>query len=355
LLGVRAVGQDRRDQRPSQGADPTRPLREAGRRPLQVALMGLGHVRRVRRVAPGRIVADVGRDPLPAMEGLDGRGGDASVNDLVDERKRHGVVVTVELDVVIDVDARALPLAVDEGLGRQRPEGEPHAPAVEVLAELTVGQTGRVLGLVERQRPEVGSRRPADLARRPARSRHAGRLPGWARRPRSTLARGSRRRASWSGTLPRRLRIRWARHRCRSARGKQVSTARIRPGAPSVTTSRGSASPRRFLRPRGQVQQDLAALLRDPPGTEHRLAGHPGVQPLRHAVDEQVGHPELAQIAGREGLVLLPEPLSDLAHGSPAQQALAVAVPEGGLNVPGAQAPGKQLDGQSLQGHLGAR
>jgi hypothetical protein len=96
------------------------------------------------------------------------------------------------------------------------------------------------------------------------------------------------------------------------------------------------------------VQQDLAALLRDPPGTEHRFAGHPGVQSLRHAVDEQVGHPELAQIPGREGLVLLPEPLGDLAHGRPAQQALAVAVPEGGLNIPGAQAPGKQLDGQSL-------
>jgi hypothetical protein len=86
-----------------------------------------------------------------------------------------------------------------------------------------------------------------------------------------------------------------------------------------------------------------------PPGAEHRFAGHPGVQPLRHAVDEQVGHHELAQIASREGLVLEPEPLGDLAHGRPAQEAPAVTAPEGGLDIPGAQAAGEQLDGQPLE------
>jgi hypothetical protein len=100
---------------------------------------------------PGGIVADVGRDPLPAMEALDRRGSEPGVDDLVHERKRHGVVVPVELDMVVDVDAGGLPLAVDEGLGRQWPQGrsvqpleqlaparlvEAHAAAIEVLAQL---------------------------------------------------------------------------------------------------------------------------------------------------------------------------------------------------------------------------
>jgi hypothetical protein len=53
----------------------------------------------------------------------------------------------------------------------------------------------------------------------------------------------------------------------------------------------GRTARRVLFRPGGQVQQDFAAFLRDPPGTEHRFAGHPSVQPLRHAVDEQIGHP----------------------------------------------------------------
>ena len=74
--------------------------------------------------------------------------------------------MAVELDVVVDVDARGLPLAVDEGLGGQRPEGglvealeelaaagavEAHGPGVEVgeqLGDARVERGQREEGLV---------------------------------------------------------------------------------------------------------------------------------------------------------------------------------------------------------------
>src|SRR5881296_3903696 len=61
--------------------------------------------------------------------------------------------------------------------------------------------------------------------------------------------------------LLRRLRIRWTRHRWRSARGKQVSTARIRPGAPSVTASSGSAKPRRLRSSKNAVQLAVSSFV----------------------------------------------------------------------------------------------
>src|SRR5262245_21127546 len=73
------------------------------------------------------------------------------------------------------------------------------------------------------------------------------------------------------------------------------------------------------------------------------------MQPLRDPVDEEVGDHELAQIAGGEGFVLLPEPLGDLTHRRPAQETLAVAVPEGGFDVSRTQAAGEQFDRQALE------
>ena len=60
-----------------------------------------------------------------ARAGRDGRSRRASRSGgrrrLVDEGVGDGVVVAVELDVVVDVDAGVdLPLAVDEGLGAMR-------------------------------------------------------------------------------------------------------------------------------------------------------------------------------------------------------------------------------------------
>ena len=60
------------------------------------------------------------------------------------------------------------------------------------------------------------------------------------------------------------------------------------------------------------------AVVGDAPGTEHRLPRQAGMQSLGHAIDEQVGDGELAEIPPGEGLVLLPEPLRHLAHSRPA-------------------------------------
>ena len=62
-------------------------------------------------------------DALAAVEDLDGGRGQARVGVFVDERVGDGVVMAVELDVMVDVDAGTdFPLAVDEGLRRQRAE-----------------------------------------------------------------------------------------------------------------------------------------------------------------------------------------------------------------------------------------
>jgi hypothetical protein len=104
-----------------------------------------------------------------------------------------------------------------------------------------------------------------------------------------------------------------------------------------------------LLRARRQVQQDLPAVLRDSPGAEHRFPRQPGVQALGHAVDEEVGDRELAEVPPRERLVLLPQPLGHLADGGPTQQARAAGVTKGRFDVPGAQPARVHLDGQLLQ------
>jgi Hydrolase of X-linked nucleoside diphosphate N terminal len=71
-------------------------------------------------------------------------------------------------------------------------------------------------------------------------------------------------------TGARRLRSRWTRHRWRSARGKHVSTARIRPAAPSLIAKSGSGKPRRLRLQRKQSvrgQHDRRDLH---PMTDHR-------------------------------------------------------------------------------------
>ena len=109
------------------------------------------------------------------------------------------------------------------------------------------------------------------------------------------------------------------------------------------------AARRVLLRARRQVQQDLAAVLGDPPGAEHRLARHPRVQAFGHAVDEEVGDRELAEVPPGEGLVFLPQPLGHLADGGPTQHARAPRVTKGRFDVSRAQPARVHLDGQLLQ------
>ena len=104
--------------------------------------------------------------------------------------------------------------------------------------------------------------------------------------------------------------MRWARQRWRAERGKHSSIARMMPGAPSETTSSGSPSPRArrswknartvstsSFEPAIRRQQDLAPVLADAPGGQHRLAPLARTEPLGDAVDEQVDDRVLGKIA----------------------------------------------------------
>jgi len=104
-----------------------------------------------------------------------------------------------------------------------------------------------------------------------------------------------------------------------------------------------------LLRARGQVEEDLAAVLGDAPRAQHRLAGQPGVQPLGDAVDEEIGDGEFTEVARRERFVLLPQPLGHLADRRATQDAGAPRVAEGGFDVPRAQPAGIHLDGELLE------
>ena len=67
------------------------------------------------------------------------------------------------------------------------------------------------------------------------------------------------------------------------------------------------------LSPGSKRQEVLGAAAVDAPGRQHRLARLAQVQPLGHAVQEQVDDVELAEIPLREGLVFVPQPF---AHGA---------------------------------------
>lgn len=54
--------------------------------------------------------------------------------------------------------------------------------------------------------------------------------------------------------------------------------------------------------PGARCTSTFRPLLGDPPRAEHRFARQPGMQPLGHPVDEQVGHRELAEIPDGERL-----------------------------------------------------
>ena len=64
--------------------------------------------------------AQVAGDALAAVQALHGGGGQAHVELATDEGVRDGVVVVLDLDVVVDVDPRLLPLGKHVLLQRPR-------------------------------------------------------------------------------------------------------------------------------------------------------------------------------------------------------------------------------------------
>ena len=76
--------------------------------------------------------ADVGGDALALVEELHGARRQPRIERGVHELEGRRVVLALELDVVVDVDAHALPLGIGEALGGQRLERR----AIEALEEL---------------------------------------------------------------------------------------------------------------------------------------------------------------------------------------------------------------------------
>jgi len=82
-------------------------------------LVGGGHVRSDRAVAPFEARAQMTCHTGPFVEDFYHPGAHAHLELLLDEGIGHGIGVAVDFHVIIDVDARAFPLRLCIGLGRQ--------------------------------------------------------------------------------------------------------------------------------------------------------------------------------------------------------------------------------------------
>jgi hypothetical protein len=118
---------------------------------------------RHRGVAPVRRRSHMRRDPLAAMEHLDGARRDPRPHRLAQQRVRHRVVMPLDFDVVIEADPAFLPFRVEVGLDRQRLEGgaldlvEQRAPAGE---RATSASPAEVIDTTEARPCNLGSARP---------------------------------------------------------------------------------------------------------------------------------------------------------------------------------------------------
>jgi hypothetical protein len=78
------------------------------------------HVTALRRMGASQQAAQVAGHPLAFGEALHRLGAHPHVQLLAHQLIRHAVVVAFDLDVVVDVHPRLLPLGVGETLGWQR-------------------------------------------------------------------------------------------------------------------------------------------------------------------------------------------------------------------------------------------
>jgi hypothetical protein len=85
----------------------------------------LRHVIRDGRVTTGLIAADVEPHARPAQQDVDRRRRQADLDGGVDQGVRDGVIVAVDLDVIIDVDARVAPVGVDVAIAWERLQRRP--------------------------------------------------------------------------------------------------------------------------------------------------------------------------------------------------------------------------------------
>ena len=131
LLGMGPALKEGLDERFGVAPDGGAPADQAGGAPLQMRPMRLGHVLRDGRVAAGLIAAHMQPHAHAAQEHVDGRRRHADLDGGVNERVRDGVVVPIDLDVIIDVDARVAPVGVDVAITREGLQRRPIEPLEE--------------------------------------------------------------------------------------------------------------------------------------------------------------------------------------------------------------------------------
>lgn len=120
--------------------DRERPVQEPSGRPVEVFLVGLRHVFGNRGVRAFAVTTRMACHPFSLVQAFNGGGGEAHIEFALHQRVRHAVIMPVDLDVVIDADARLLPLGVFIRRGRQRLQGR----AIEGL-ERAPPATGQLL------------------------------------------------------------------------------------------------------------------------------------------------------------------------------------------------------------------
>ena len=131
LLGMGPALEQGLDERFGVAPDGGAPADQAGGAPLQMRAMRLRHVVRDGRVAAGQIAAHMQPHAHAAQEHVDGRRRQADLDGGVNQRVRDGVIVPVDLDVIIDVDARVTPVGVDVAIARERLQRRPIEPLEE--------------------------------------------------------------------------------------------------------------------------------------------------------------------------------------------------------------------------------
>src|SRR5271157_3983075 len=109
---MRPARQHRQDQRLGVRADVTCLASKPFGRPFAIAPVRTGHVIGQRAVPQTAVAPRMARHALATMEYLDGACGGAGVDLFTDQRVRHRVEVTVDLNMVVDADAGEAPLSI---------------------------------------------------------------------------------------------------------------------------------------------------------------------------------------------------------------------------------------------------
>ena len=125
LLGVRLGAHDGLDQRRRSRPDLGGKGQHPRRRPTRAAPVRARHVLGYRRLPPLQRRSRMGRDASAGMEDLDRRVGDARLDHLADQPRRHRIEMALQLHMVVGRHPAAPPFGVGVGLRRQRQQRGP--------------------------------------------------------------------------------------------------------------------------------------------------------------------------------------------------------------------------------------